>query len=147
MGKEILGGGNVLRLTNAAGALVAISQLVTLKPPSETVETIEVTHQGSGGIKEYIAGLTEPGDISATMHYLAGSADDLLIREHRASKETRPFEIDVKTKDAAGDPKTVTVSGNIIITTYEPDDSPVGAVRTATFTAKVSGGPTQGAQV
>jgi len=140
---QILGGGNVLKLTNAAGALIALANLVSIKPPTEVVETIETTHQGSGGIKEYIAGLTEPGDISGTVHYLAGSPTDLLLREHRASKECRAFEITVPTKDAAGEPKVVTVTGMVVITNYEPDDSPIGGVRVATFTGKVSGGTTE----
>ena len=147
MGQEILGGGNILRLTNAAGEFVAVQNLVSIKPPMETVETVEATHQGSGGVKEYIAGLTEPGDISGVCHYLAGSVTDLLFREHRASKEQRPFEIVIATKASNGAARTVTVTGVIVLTNYEPDDSPIGGVRVANFTGKVSGAPSQGAQV
>lgn len=141
MSDGILGGKNVLRLTNASGNLTKVEGLISVEPPSMTIETVDVTDQDSEFTKEYIAGLIDPGDVSATVKYLPGDATDLLIREHAASRKTRPFEIVVNANNG-----TVTVSAMCIVTNYKPDNSPVNGVRTATLTLKVSGRDTQGAK-
>jgi len=141
----ILGGKNVLRLTNAAGDKVKVEGLQSITPPIYTVETLESTDQDSGAVKEYIAGLIDPGELSGVIKYLAGSPTDLLFLEHMASRKKRVFELDIYTEDANGASQIVPVAGEIIMTNYAPDNSPVGGIRVANFTAKVSALPTQGA--
>ena len=138
----ILGGKNVLRLTNGSGALTKVEGLIGVEPPSMTIETVETTDQDSDFTKEFIAGLIDPGEISATVKYVPGEATDLLCREHAASRAKRPFEIDVN-----GDGGKVTVSAMGIVTSWKPDNSPINGVRTATLSIKVSGTDTQGAKV
>lgn len=145
----ILGGKNVLKLTNGAtpGVLIKVEGLQSVTPPTLTVETVESTDQDSDAVKEFIAGLIDTGELTGTVKYIAGSPTDLLFTEHLLSRKKRPFTLDIYAEDANGAPKTVPVAGEIILTNYAPDAAPVGGIRVATFTAKVSGLPTQGAQV
>ncbi|AHE52637.1 phage tail tube protein [Sphingomonas sanxanigenens] len=136
----VLGYGTALYLTNAAAALQKVLGLTNVNRPNLTVETVDTTtHDSPDAVREFIAGLADPGELSATIHYEPGSATDDLILEHLASREKRPFNI--VTIGAAG--ATENNEGVIILTSYEPDDAPIDGVRTATVTGKVSGAITQ----
>lgn len=101
---------------------------------------MEVTnHCTSGGTREFIAGLADPGELSATILYEPGSATDLLILEHITSRETREFKIVLVSPDGT----TEDATGSVILTAYEPDDAPVDGRREATITGKVTGAMTQ----
>lgn len=136
------GEGAELWLTNSSDTLVEITPLLTVNRPNLTVDTVETTNHGSGGIREYIAGLADPGELSATILYTPGSAVDTLLLEHLSSRETRAFKIGLVETDGTYQD----VTGNIIITGYEPDDAPVDGRREATITGKVTGGTTQAAR-
>lgn len=133
------GEGTQLFLTDGLGAELRIPNLLTVNNPNLAVDIVETTNHDSGGVREYIAGLADPGEISATMLYLPGSAIDLLLIEHLASRDTRPFRISLVEQDGTFQD----YSGSIIVTGYEPDDAPVDGRREATFTGKVTGSTTQ----
>lgn len=135
------GEGTELYLTNNSSTLVQITPLLSVNRPNLTVDTVETTNHGSGGIREYIAGLADPGELSGTILYTPGSAVDTLLLEHLASRKTRAFKIVVVETDGT----TQDVTGNLILTSYEPDESAVDGRREATITAKVTGGTTQAA--
>lgn len=57
-------------------------------PVNET-EEVEVTHQESPGrAKEFIAGLTDNGEVSVPVHYVPLSPTDMLLNSIRATGET-----------------------------------------------------------
>jgi predicted secreted protein len=52
-----------------------VAELVDLSPPSMTKEQVEATHTDSpDGFREYIGGLKDGGEFSATMNYVPGNA-------------------------------------------------------------------------
>lgn len=131
----ILGYGTFLYLTNGSGALTKVLGLLTVNRPNLTVETADTTtHDSPDAVREFIAGLADPGDLSATLHYEPGSATDDLLLEHLISREKRAFKIVTVSSTGTEDNE-----GLVILTSYEPDDAPVDGVRTASLTGKVSG--------
>lgn len=139
----ILGFGAQLWLTSSGspGTLTRVFGLTAVNRPNLTVDSVDsTTHESVGGVREFIAGLADPGELTATMHYEPGSATDDLILEHLASRKKRAFKI--VTPAATG---TEDHTGTILLTSYEPDDGPIDGIRTATLTGKVSGALTQAA--
>lgn len=133
------GEGTQLFLTDGLGAELRVPNLLSVNNPNLAVDIVETTNHDSGGVREYIAGLADPGEISATMLYDPGSPIDDLLLEHLVSRDTRPFRISLVGSDGSFQDFT----GNIIVTGYEPDDAPVDGRREATFTGKVTGATTQ----
>lgn len=57
--------------------------------PEQAVDEIDVTHQDSDdGAKEFIAGLTDNGEVSVNLHWVPESPTDILLQAIRASRET-----------------------------------------------------------
>lgn len=102
-----------------------------------TNELIEVTHFGSGGSKEYIAGLADGDEITIQCNKVntASSVQSQLIAETNA-KETRGFEV---TLTDGTDAETYTFQAALLSWKVEPS---VSDKNTISFTAKVSGGIT-----
>lgn len=138
----ILGFGAQLWLTPGTGTLTRVFGLLSVNRPNLNVDSVDTTtHESVGGVREFIAGLADPGELTATVHYEPGTPTDDLILEHLASRAKRAFKI--VTPSATG--VTEDHTGTILLTSYEPDDAPIDGVRTATITAKVSGAVTQAA--
>lgn len=135
------GEGAELHLTASVNYDTQITPLLTVNRPNLSVDTIETTNHGSGGVREYIAGLADPGELSATILYTPGSATDTFLLAHLSSREARAFKVRVVETDGTYQE----VTGTIILTSYEPDDAPVDGRREATITGKVTGATTQAA--
>lgn len=135
------GEGTKLYLTASTNYDTQITPLLTVNRPNLTVDVVETTNHGSGAVREYIAGLADPGEMTATILYTPGSAVDTMLLAHLASREPRAFKIVVVETDGT----TQDVTGTIILTGYEPDDAPVDGRREATISGKVTGATTQAA--
>lgn len=73
---------------------VSLGLITNITPPSDTVDQIEITHMASPNRqKQYIAGLSDPGEMSLDLNYMPGSVTDEFILEWRASGETRESRI------------------------------------------------------
>lgn len=139
MSEAVLGYGAQLFITNDVAALIEVTNLISVNRPNFTVDSVDTTtHDSANATREFIAGLLDPGELNATLNYVPGDANDLLILEHIASREKRAFKITIPNETTSVD-----VTGTILITTYEPDDAPIDDKRTAAFNAKVSGATTQ----
>lgn len=138
----INGYGAGLYLTNSSDVLTKVLGLRSVNRPNLTVETADTTtHDSPNAVREFIAMLGDPGELSATIHYEPGSATDDLINEHLLSREKRPFKI--VTVGVGG--ATEDNEGDVILTGYEPGDIAPDGVMEATVTGKVSGLMTQAA--
>jgi hypothetical protein len=132
---------NGTALTELTGGLVSVNR------PNLKIETVDKTHHGSaGGIREFMAGLADPGDLSVRLFYEPGSADDTLILSRLAAIAARTvasvaFKIVLKEADGT----TQEITGNCIPTGWEADDVVVDDKMTAAFTGKVTGVTTQAA--
>lgn len=142
--EDVIGIGTELYLTNAAGVLTKLSGLMNVNRPNLSVDDVETTdHESVGGVREFMAGLADPGELTGTIKYRPGSPTDDLLLEHLASRKKRPFKIVTPTASGVAEAHP----GICYLKTYEPDDAPLDGVRTATFSAKVSGAMTQAAVV
>ena len=125
-------GGIELHLTNSSAVLTKLVGVMTCNSPTLNVEEAETTDQDSGGTKSFKAAMGEVPDISATLKYEPGSATDLLILEHLASKETRPFKLVVPEEDGTTQDRT----GSLFLKSYDTDDGSLGTTRSATLTGR-----------
>lgn len=123
-----------LHLTGSTGTLTQILGLKSIKEPSFTLDEVEDTDMGSGGVKDYVAGLGDWTLFEAVIKHRPGSDDHLLIEEHLLSRERRPFKI-VLRGDNAG--STVEATGEILLLGYEKPSRAPGAVVDATLRGRV----------
>lgn len=142
-GDGVLGDGVEVWLTNSSDALTELVGVQACNKPQLSIEKKETTDHGSGKTKTYIPGHGDVGELKVTMKYEIGSATDLLILEHQASREKRNFKLVVPEEDGT----TQDVTGSLFILTYEPDDAPLNGVRVATMTAQPGPTITQAATV
>lgn len=132
--------GAELWVDNSGGTLTQIGEVVAVTPPALSRGTIDTTHHATAsGIMTFIgSGVADPGEVSATINYVAGSASDDLLLEAAQSGTVRSFKVVVNA--ASGQEG---ISGEGIVTGYTPDSSAVDGKQTATVTIKASGALTQ----
>lgn len=133
-GDGVLSDGTELWLTNSSDVLTKVVGLMSVNRPSLAIAKVETTDHDSGKVKEYIPGHGDMPELQFTLKYEPGSATDLLIEEHKASREKRPFKIVTPEEDGT----TQDHEGTIFLMTYVPDNAPLGAIRTATVTGQPS---------
>mgnify|MGYP003651562670 CR=1 FL=1 len=127
-------GGIEVHLTDGE-AIPVLTKLVGVQKcnrPTLTVEESETTDQDSGGTKEFKPSMGEVPDLVFSLKYEPGSPTDLLILEHLASKEIRPFKLVIPEEDGT----TQDCTANIFLKTYVTDDGSLGATRAATVTGR-----------
>lgn len=134
--------GKELWMAPAGDTLVKVAELRSVTPPKRSRGTLDATtHDSTAGAQEFITeGIYDPGEISGSLNYVAGSAGDAAMIAAVTSGELHDFKIVVK---SASDTEDMEFSG--FMTSYGPDDAPTTGIQTATFAAKVSGPITQSA--
>ncbi|MBR9840210.1 MAG: hypothetical protein GYB50_20305 [Rhodobacteraceae bacterium] len=107
MSDGMIGYGSIVRIGRGATPTWSTLDLVgDLEMPDEQVDEVEVTHmQSPGRRKQFIAGLTDSGEVGVPMNYIPGSATDVLLKELRASREEVLVEITL-TDDVDAEPET-----------------------------------------
>lgn len=128
----------------AGGTLVKVAELTSINPPKRSRSTIDVTsHDSTGGAQEFIgAAIYDPGEVSGSGFYVAGSTGDDAMVTAITDGVSRDFKLVVK---SAADTEDQTFAG--FVTEYGPDELPLDGVQTFSFTVKVSGVITQAASV
>lgn len=126
----------------AGQALVQVAELISLKNPNPTHGIVDVTTHDSatdpdGGVpmEKIKEPVYDPGQVTGSHHYIAGSTMDEMMIAARNSPEVYDFKIVVPTTDGAKE--ELTFSG--FVTSYEPQDAPVRGVQVANFTVEVTG--------
>lgn len=133
-GDGVLSDGTALHLTNASDALTKLGGLMSVNRPNLAIAKVENTDHDSGKVKSYIPGHGDVNELVAVIKYEPGSPTDLMLLEHLASREKRPFQLDEVEEDG-----TIQESeGILFLLSYVPDNAPLGAIRTATITAQPS---------
>lgn len=129
----MIGYGGYFEVETAAGSGIytRIAEVFSISPPSESTDVIDVTHmQSPDAIREFIQGLTDPGEVSLEMNFVPGALDgDVFIRAWRGSRERRISRI-VFPNDYVWDFRC-------FVTGFEPT-MPNEDKMTATLTAKVT---------
>lgn len=108
-----------------------IAEVYDISAPSFTIDEIDATHmQSPNRTREFIAGLTDPGECSFEMNFIPGSDSDVLLQRIRSTGEQVTCRITF--------PNDVTWTFTGILRTYEPS-IPTADKMTATVTFRVSG--------
>ena len=132
MSNAAIGYGTTIAIsTNGGTTFTDVAEVFSITPPSDTVDTVDVTHMASpNATREFVLGLRDPGEASFEMNFVPGSAADTLLQTIRDSRQT------VSCRITFPNDATWTFSG--ILTGYEPE-VPVDDRMTATVTFKVTG--------
>jgi hypothetical protein len=94
--EAIIGYGATFEVETSAGSGVftELAEITSISPPNLAVDEVEVTHMSSPDrTKEFIAGLTDPGDMSVELNYIPASATDDFILAWRTDGSTRSCRI------------------------------------------------------
>lgn len=131
-----IGSGAVLSMGTAANSLTALDELIALTLPNPQIEEKEATHYGSGGIREYIAGMLNNGDGTFDFNYNAGNATDVAIRAALSDRAIRYYKIAIPDGTTAWE-----FTGAFIVKGWErsvPMDDRMTAKMTVRFTGAVT---------
>lgn len=131
--------GTTLKLGPTGESRTALSKVVTITPPKLSRNAVDSTHHASvDGAMEFIPdGIYNPGQLTGTINYIAGDADDDLLLA-AALGGVYDFEF---TANAESGTETFIRSG--VMTEYGPDELPVSGKQTASFSIQLSGPGTQ----
>ncbi|MFN4176423.1 phage tail tube protein [Phenylobacterium sp.] len=112
-----------------------LGEVTAISPPGATTDAVDVTHMESAdGIREFIPGLTDPGEVSLTLNWIPGdTTDDFIL----AWSDKRACKIRF--------PNGVTWTFDGFKTSFQPD-TPMDDKMTAELTVKASGSTVTGVQ-
>ncbi|AHK42211.1 putative major tail protein V [Ensifer adhaerens OV14] len=127
-----IGYGSFFHVSQDDGATwIELAEVFDITPPSDTVDVVDATHmQSPNRTREFISGLSDPGEASFEMNFVPGSASDAKIREIRTAGS--------RVKCRITFPNSVKWIFSGLVTGYEPA-VPTDDKMTATVTFKVTG--------
>jgi hypothetical protein len=141
-----IGWGGELHLStdNTEANLVELSEVRDVSFPQDEADEHEVTHLKSPGRrKEFIQGLIDGGEMTATLNYDPGSATDLLLTAAKTTGTTRKIKIVIPDDSGTGTADWNMVT-SVFVRRYAPDTMEANAPITATATFRVTGDLEQG---
>lgn len=112
-----------------------IGEITKLTPPNQKADVLEATNfDSAGGYKEFILGLTDPGELKFDMNLVPGSASETALLAAQASRQAYNAKVTF--------PGAQVWEFQILITDYAPD-VPVDKIMTCSVTGKISGSITR----
>lgn len=115
--------------TTTAGPFTAIGEVTNIGLPEEATDAVEATHLGSGGVREYVVGLSDGGELTIEFNFTA-TGYAALKTKHDA-RAAFAFE--------AEEPNGDTWGAACILTALKAGDLVAGEVTKGSATFKVSG--------
>lgn len=135
------GWGGEFHLSNGT-TLTELAEVVSFGLPNSVTETMDASHLKSPGRKrEFISGMTDDGEISVVVNYIAGGPTDTLIRAQKASGATRDWMAVVPRKTGV----VWEIEGEGIVTGWDRGEIVADGVMRGTITVKISGDQTEAA--
>jgi hypothetical protein len=120
-----------MKATANASVYTPIGEPFEITPPEQMDDEIEVTHFLSpDGVKEFIGGLTDPGECSFNVNYVPDSPTEKMILDAKATRKPRAFKFTW--------PNGATWSFDLLIRGYQPT-APLNDRLTCQVTGRVSG--------
>lgn len=120
-----------MKATAAAATYTDIGEPFEIEPPEQMDDEIEVSNFASpDGFKEFIGGMTDPGECTFGINYIPGGATETLIFGAKATKRSVPFKFTW--------PNGAVWSFNLLIRGFKPT-APLNDRLTAQITGRVSG--------
>lgn len=115
----------------ASGTYTRIAELTSLSAPNEKADVLDATNfDSTGGYKEFVLGLTDPGEAKFEMNLVPGSASEALLLTAKASRAAYSARITY--------PAGQTWTFGFLITDYAAD-VPVDKIMKVSVTGKVTG--------
>lgn len=128
-----IGYGAKFELENApaSGVFVRIAEIDDITPPSPKADQLDATNMDSpNGYKEFILGMTDPGEVKLSMNLVPGSPSETLLLAAQASRAAYAAKITF--------PGAQVWAFQALVIEYAPA-VPTDKKMTATVTAKVTG--------
>lgn len=141
-----IGWGAELQVSSSSSeaGLVEIGEVQSFNVPTDEADEHEVTHLKSPGRrKEFISGLIDGGEISATINYVPGGTSDLLLTDAAENGDTRAVRFIIPDQVGAA-AWQITTTG--FVKRYSPDTVAANAPITATVVIRITGAKSQAAE-
>ena len=122
--------------TDSGSTYTALGELTDISPPSVSKDVIETTSHGSSGVKTFIGGNVDFGEVSVTVNYDPDGTAHNAIRDlaKTANDEAGTNLFQIAYSDAGS--STETFAG--IVMSFE-QEAPMDGQLSATFGIKVTG--------
>lgn len=134
-----IGHGTCFFLDDASDTLTELSELIGITTPNFQTDDVDATHfKSPGRVREYIAGLTDPGEGEFEFNLVPGSATDLLLQAALDDGVTRDYEIVIPTNTTG---TTQKFAGQCIVKGYARE-IPIDDKMMGTVTVRFSGAVT-----
>lgn len=138
------GGELQLGLDANASSLVELEEVLSVTLGSDETDEHEVTHLKSPNRrKEFIAGLIDAGELTASLNYVPGSATDIMLTAALTAGTTRAVRIIVPGQTGVAEWQ-ITTAG--FVKRYAPDNVEPNAPIRASLTVRLTGAKTQAAE-
>jgi hypothetical protein len=138
------GGRLYVSTDNTEANLAEVSEVRECGFPQDETEESDATHLRSPGKRrEFVSGLIDGGEFTATLNYVPGSASDLLLTGAKETGTTRKIRIVIPDESGTGAADWNIVT-SAFVKRYAPDNMTPGEVITATATFRVTGDQEQG---
>lgn len=133
-----------LSTSSAVAGLIELGEVRSFNVPQDEADEHEVTHfKSADRRKEYIQGLIDGGEISATLNYVPGGATDLMLVDALDTGTVRAVRFIIPDQTGAAAWR-ITTSG--FVRRYSPDTVEPNAPITATLTIRITGASSQAAE-
>ena len=120
------------------------SEVIALKPPSDSTDTTEVTHfESSGRYREWIKTLIDGGEADIQVNLVPGSPTHLAMMEASASEDSYSYRFLIPKDKALG--TFWQIDGDCLVTGFDPE-VPLEDRMVATAHLKFTGARTEAAQ-
>lgn len=138
------GGELWLSTDNTEANLVELDEVRDVGFPQDEADEHEVTHLKSPGRrKEFIQGLIDGGEMTATFNYAPGGTTDLALTDAKNTGTTRKIRIVIPDDSGTGAADWNMVT-SVFVKRWAPDRMEANAPITATATFRVTGELEQG---
>lgn len=135
------GWGGEFHLYNGT-ALTELVEVVSFTLPNSVTEQLDASHLKSPGRKrEFIAGMSDDGEIQIVVNYIAGGATDVLVRAAKAAGDNREWMAVVPRSTGVA----WEIEGEGFISGWDRGEVVADGVMRGTITLKVSGDQTEAA--
>jgi predicted secreted protein len=139
------GGELWLATDNTEATLAELAEITNCGFPQDEADEHEVTHLKSPGRrKEFIQGLIDGGEFTATGNYVPGAATDLLLTAAKSDGTTRKARIVIPDESGTG-AADWNMTFSVFVKRYAPDTMEPNAPITFTAVFRVTGDVEQGA--
>lgn len=132
----IVGNGATVLLDNAAGTPTSVGEVVSITPGGVTTGTVDATHLGSGGWRDFIATISGGKPFAMTLNWIPGDTTDQLLRTAAGDRLVRTIKVTA--------PNTKYVQWEGFLTDYEPGEITPDGKMEATISIQPTGQPTYG---